>query len=298
MRKIYSILSALLLSGGMAVASSIGDIPPSFVTVSETDVTITSFVPSDGAAGVAPRDMVYVSFSQSIAGGDLSGITVNGHPAVNADVVNNNIRLRVFYDFVAGTEYEIIIPAAAVPAYGQDITWHFTTREAFGVESTIPAANVVDVAQDAEVSVLFSGNITTFDNFENEAIPVVTITDNDGVEIETYYTYVYETEKTNKLRINHAAFKNGKRYTVNIPAKVVKEYAAFTDQPITWSFTTVANSILSLVPADGSVGVAPCQTVQVNFAASVAGGDLSGITVNGQPANATVTNGGLRLQVS
>jgi methionine-rich copper-binding protein CopC len=272
----------------------------SFAT--ETDAVATLIVsrdPAEGATNAVPGATVSITFSGSVAGGDLSGITVNSQPATGAGLDNEDARLVIQYNFVGGTEYTVFIPAVAVPSYGEDITWHFTTRPDLAFTNLSPANNAENVELDAEIAVTFNRYITTWTESDGGTAPVVTVIDDAGVLLSVNYTPILSTDpQTNKLVIARDKFRYGKKYTVTIPANTVPEYAAITSEPITWEFTMLAVTIVSQNPEEGAANLAPREMIQINFSKGVAGGDWSGITVNSQPADSVkILGSNAQLQI-
>lgn len=101
--------------------------------------------------------------------------------------------------------------------------------EVLEVKTLTPNADVVDVAYNAPISVLFTKNIVAGD------LSGITIKDAAGVALEN----VTATVLNSRLSIQHANFTFGKIYTVTVPVGAIADYT----QVITWSFT-VANPVL------------------------------------------------------
>jgi len=108
---------------------------------------------------------------------------------------------------------------------------------AVSVASQTPAANAVDVATDASVSVSFNANITLAVGAS------ATIKDADGNEV----TGVALSVNGSSLEIAHDAFAPSTVYTVTVPAGAVDDFSS----DISWSFTTAASSETAPNPTAG-----------------------------------------------
>ena len=250
----------------------------SFTTVEEdvvTPIEVVSTTPADNAIDVAIDANVFVTFNQAVTAADLTGITINGN-AVSASIEDNNKLTISHSDFDYETPYTVVVPANAIDGYAQAITWSFTTVEEpvtpIEVVSTTPANNAIDVALNAEVSVTFNQNIAAGDIIEITINGEAANAEVDG----------------NKLTILHSDFNYETPYTVVV---TIDGYA----QAITWSFTTVADDVVtpievvSTTPADEAIDVAIDAEVYVTFNQDIAAAaDLTGITINGNAVSASI----------
>jgi len=112
---------------------------------------------------------------------------------------------------------------------GGDIVGLFTKYDPDPLGTTlIPADNAVNVAKNSEVSARFHFCIT-----ENN-LSGITITYGDGKSVNNVMGYLVN----NKLMITHDDFDYNTEYTVTVPAGAIVDY----DQPVTWTFKTLAGS--------------------------------------------------------
>jgi hypothetical protein len=98
-----------------------------------------------------------------------------------------------------------------------------------GVVSVSPTNNATNVAIDAEVKVTF-----------NQPITGGTLTD---ITFSPNVEGIWATIDGNSLIISHNDFAEGIQYTVTVPAGAIEKY----ESTITWTFTTVQGSGLSLL---------------------------------------------------
>jgi len=155
------------------------------------------------------------------------------------------------------------------------------TNVPLAIASRNPDVNAVNVPLDAEVSVTFNQDITA------GTLSGVTI---NG-------TAATATVSGNKLTIAHSNFTYSTPYEVVIPANTITGYA----QEIRWSFTTVSQNVevASITPANNATNVEINTEVSVTFNKTVtAAGTLSGITINGTAATATVSGSKLIINHS
>jgi len=142
------------------------------------------------------------------------------------------------------------------------------------VVSTTPANNAIDVTINAPVSVTFDNDITA-NNLT-------------GITISPSVSGVSASVNGAVLTIAHGNFANNTSYTVTVPAGAINGY----NQAITWSFKTVAEplplAVVSTTPANGATNVNIDAEVLVTFNKEITANNLSGVTINGIAASATV----------
>jgi hypothetical protein len=221
-----------------------GESAPASVTKDACDdtpplLTVTEFIPSNGSVWlsfISPEinDYVRVTFSESIEGSSLAGITINGNAPIS--VTNPQPKLLMIYGYFDwDTDFEIIIPAAAINGLTDNIIYTFSTPPTLAVTTLLPAANATNVALNAEVSVTFTKNIFTMVYPAEVTISKTGGGNVGGVSIIPITPY----PGSNILTINHNDFESGAEYTVTIPDGVIGGWT----EPITWKFTTGTSNI-------------------------------------------------------
>ena len=220
-------------------------------------ITVTGYTPANDAlwtSFVEGTDITArINFSGNITGSSLAGITVNGNAPDDKFILYNN-QLNIEYEFEWDTEYEIVVPASAIIGYiGADILYTFTTPEPLSITTYAPLQDATGVALNAEVSLVFNQNIVTI----GFGTPPVTITKTGGGTVTgVSFVPVTPAQNSNKLVINHNNFEYGSEYTVSVNWNVVPRWwQIYGESPITWSFTTVAQTFeITAVPNNPAWG--------------------------------------------
>jgi hypothetical protein len=121
----------------------------------------------------------------------------------------------------------------------------------------------------------------------------VTITDNTGARVGGVdFVDIPLNAPKNTVAITHNAFEINKVYTVSVPVDVVPLYTMFTQEPITWLFST--GTTLGLQTLDQAVSVYPTLskgslTVKTPGAATVKVRDLSGRVLATYPSTGNLS---------
>jgi len=142
--------------------------------------------------------------------------------------------------------------------------------------STYPISNAENVLLDADILVTFNQNVTAGANFGGITIsPMV-----DG----------FTTDLTGAvLTLTHDGFEEETVYTVTVPAGAIAGF----DDPITWSFTTTATSVIVLdqTPDIDATSVAVDTEISVEFNQYIAEGTTFGdIAITYNNGAGTVAN--------
>ena len=170
--------------------------------------------------------------------------------------------------------YTAGVEAVYITGASERVTKSFTIN-AFDIVSITPADNAQDVALNAPVSVTFEQNISA--------------SDLTGITISPTVSGVSASVAGAVLTIAHDDFAQNTTYTVTVPANAITGYIS----AITWSFKTVLPlEVVSTTPADNATNVAVNTEVSVTFNKNVTPvGTLSGITINGNAATASISGG-------
>ncbi|MCL2290442.1 MAG: choice-of-anchor J domain-containing protein [Bacteroidetes bacterium] len=224
--------------GDFAHAWAIDDI----AVIALVPLTVIEFDPENGSEwepfdGPEIHEYVRIVFSETIEGSSLEGITINGDTPQNVEINEWQTNILMIYDYYDwDSEFEIIIPVAAITGLANDIVYTFSTPAQLAIVALSPAANTIDATIDAEVSVTFNKNIFT----NSTTTPIVTITKADGSNVGgVAYIPINPIDHSNKLIITHDNFEHNSKYAVTIPPYTVMGWS----EPITWTFTTAPNSI-------------------------------------------------------
>jgi hypothetical protein len=202
-------------------------------------VTVIAFDPENGKEwtpffGPEIHEYALVTFSESIEGSSLAGITINGVAPQKVEIVSlapTNLKIYDYFDWAS--DFAIIIPAAAINGLQANVVYTFTTPpEILEIAALLPDEDAADMALNAEVAVVFNKNILT-----NSLItPTVTITKTGGDNVGgVAYVPVNPVPPSHKLVITHDAFEYESEYTVTIPVDVVMGW----NEPIIWKFSTL-----------------------------------------------------------
>jgi len=101
---------------------------------------IMAIKPEPDAVGVLLDTEISVLFNNDITENDLSGITINGNPAV-ATIVENKLTIT-HSNFYYETLYAVNIPAGTLVEWDDDITWSFTTgRSSYTITASVNDGN-------------------------------------------------------------------------------------------------------------------------------------------------------------
>jgi hypothetical protein len=247
----------------------ITDLQWKFTTAAHT-LYVNSFVPAASAKNVGLDTPITVAFDANIeinAPAILTGITINGAPAPNVEILGNILTIA-HNPFVKGTTYTVVIPASAIAGFA-GLTWSFTTGDVLALESVAPASGANSVAVNAAVVAKFDHNV----DFNGTVyLDGVTIKTADGRPV----LGVSASFSGRELTIAHATFNYSTAYTVSIPSNVIVGFAGYS-----WSFTTepAAVSITSVTPANNAVGVTTTAPVRVIYAQNVGANVLTGVTI-------------------
>jgi hypothetical protein len=238
---------------------------------------LVTFRDANGISGINPAGISIV---------DGEGTAVTGINATyNAGVITIG-----HADLEYNTQYTVTIPASAITGYDKAISWSFTTIGTIQPKTYSPGQFAGNVALNAPVSVQFDRNIPA-----GSSLAGITIVKND--DSQEAVAGVSATVEDYALKIAHADFTNGVEYKVTIPAAAINEYEG---EAISWTFTTVPPFGISFFYPENNASDIPLSTiVRVTFNQNIpAGSSLAGITVNGTPVSASISNAQLNINIS
>jgi hypothetical protein len=251
-------------------------------------LTVTGYNPTNGGvwnsfSGPPYSNNVSITFSGTIEGSTLQGITVNGNDPQQAVLSDyNKAQLLIYYAYDWDTDYEIFVPATAIKDYnGEDIVYTFSTPPAFAISSYSPAENSTDAEIDAEVFIEFNKNINTI--AMGEPTIVIGKTGGGNVTNVSYIKVSPMSPPSNKFIITHDDFEYGAEYTVYVSAGAVLNW----NEIITWKFSTkTLLAVSEFNPENQSewepfFGPDEHPFAQITFNKTIEGSSLEGITVNG-----------------
>ena len=255
------------------------------VIIDATSPTVTAIDPEDNAVINDTSKVVTVTFSESVQKGsayDDISITCNGTPiSVVTNLTYNILTITNTGSYTDGT-YTINIPAdAVIDSAGNGID-SYTSQ--FTVDTIPPVVTAVDpvdgvVINDTSqvVTVTFSEDILEGTSFDDIRISL------NGTPLTT----ITKTINGNILTLTNTTSYTDGTYTLNIPADAVVDAAGNaleTSFSSVFTIDTIAPTIISIDPADGTVLNDTSKVVTVTFSEDILEGtsfdDIS-ISLNG-----------------
>ena len=239
-------------------------------------IAIYKTIPTENSTGIALNATVEAIFNQSIAAGNLTGITIKdgaGVPVPGVVATLNDYTISIVHaDFDFETTYTVTIPQEAVEGLVGSISWSFTTKAGPSVESTTPSSDATNVAVNVSIKTFFTENVIA------ENLTGIVVTDASGNKIEGVVATLSETV----LSITHPVFDYATKYTVTIPTGTIKGIK----NPYEWSFTTTtAPQVTATTPVNNATNVALTTLIRISFNKVIFAKNLNGISVKDDKGN-------------
>ena len=253
-----------------------------FTTADIIDPTVSSFIPTNDATGVAVAADITVTFSEAIkrGTGDItlktdSGVVVATYSAAdstNLSISGNTLTINPSADLSSDTTYQVVFAAGSITDlsgndYEQTSDYKFTTADTIDptVSSFIPTDDATGVAVAADITVTFSEAI-------KRGTGDITLKTDSGVVVATYSA----SDSTNlsisgnTLTINPSAdLSSDTTYQVVIAAGSITDLSGNEyEQTSDYKFTTadiIDPTANSFIPTDDATGVAVATDITVTF---------------------------------
>ena len=284
-----------------------------------TPPIVSTFNPSDAAAGVAVGSDIVLTFSEAIQkgsgsivihSGSATGTAVATYDAAtsgNLSVSGNTLTINPTADLAAGTQYFVTLDAGSIKdlagnSYAGTTTYDFTTVAAPATDTTAPIVSTFNPS-DAAAGVAVGSNIVlTFSEAVQKGSGSIVIHSSSatGTAVATYdaATSGNLSVSGNTLTINPTAdLAAGTQYFVTLDAGSIKDlagnsYAGTT----TYDFTTVAApaadttspTVSTFNPSDAAPGVAVGSDIVLTFSEAVQKGSGSIVIHSGSATGAAV----------
>ncbi len=209
---------------------------------------VVEYSPIDGATSIALDEDILIEFNQLIDDSQVDMDTLITIIGENEDTVKNisasiapDGKIYVSHDDMEynNAVYTVTIPANMVHNVdsvmnAEETTWTFTTiLDAPEVETFTPDSGVVDVALDAEISLLLNQDLVVND------LSIVTISSDAMGPVENVSGTLGDDNRTITLAHDNFFTVNDDIYTVTIPASAVQNNDGVYNQDIVWTFQTV-----------------------------------------------------------
>ncbi|MFP4447132.1 MAG: Ig-like domain-containing protein [Bacteroidales bacterium] len=251
----------------------------------KTAPQLVEMVPADGENKVAPDEEINFSFDQEVdTDYDLDTmITIIGENEDTTEITSvtqdaDEMGYTIAHNGMEynNAEYTVTVPAELV--YNSDevlnedeVSWTFTTIMAKpeAVETT-PEENEIDVALDADVSMVFSQEVTEHD------LSAVQINSEANGKVENVNATLGDDNKT--VTIEHDRFfdTNDDTYTVIIPARSVYNNDEVYNEGISWSFKTIESHDVTFLVKSGNDSI---EDVSIEFGGMTEATDTNGIAL-------------------
>lgn len=258
-----------------------------FTTAADTTApTVTMRTPAPSATMVATSTTIVATFSEPVTGVTTSTFTVNDGAAVTGTLASAmSGRQWTFTPSAALANNASVtvtlttgITDLATNALAAPVTWMFTTAPDTTppmVMTRTPAPSATNVAQTSTIVVTFNEPVTGvaggFDVKEGLNTISGSIAASNGMRTWTF---------TPSMPLDGST-----TYTVTLTNAIADLASnALSGAPVTWSFTTAADttppSVQSTTPANGTVGASTSVTITVNFSERVMNVTGATFTVN------------------
>ena len=259
-----------------------------------TPPTVVAMVPAANVVGVPITIAITATFSEPVSGVsdltmtlDRAGLAVPG--AVTYDPSTLTATLQPFASLVPGTVYTVLVRDSisdlAGNPLGVTMAWQFTTAPDAtppSVTSRSPGVAATGVSVGATVIVDFSEAVN--------GVSAATLTLTEGVT-PVAGTVSYSTTPSRATLTPAAQLAANTTYTVNLTAGIT-DLAANPLSPVTWMFTTGADTIAPQVvvtsPVDLATAVPTTATITVQFDEPVQNVTITSFTVNGGAITGTI----------
>ena len=259
-----------------------------------TPPTVVAMVPAANALGVPITTAITAMFSEPVD--NISSLTMtleSGGIAVPADVAYSpsslTATLLLLGPLLPGTTYTVLVRDSIIDLAGNPLggtmSWQFTTAPDVtppSVTSRSPGVAATGVGVGATVIVDFSEAVNGVSN--------ATLTLAEGVT-PVAGTVSYSTTPSRATLTPVAQLAANTTYTVNLTAGIT-DLAANPLSPVTWMFTTGADTIAPQVvvtsPVDLATAVPTTATITVQFDEPVQNVTITSFTVNGGAITGTI----------
>ena len=193
------------------------------ISISLLPIRAVSKYPVENYDNVRVYTDIYVTFNQPIEEGALFN-TISINPPLaggfTPSIAGRVLTIQTLENLEYETLYTITIPVGAIENFTEAISWSFTTTvdNPIVLEKT-PATNAVNVAFNADITLIFNQDITLLSYA--------------GITFSPAVTGVSATVLGEVLTITHDGFTWETEYTITIPTTVIEGLV----DAISWSFT-------------------------------------------------------------
>jgi methionine-rich copper-binding protein CopC len=267
-----------------------------------TPPTVAPLEPADGATGVSRTGNITAQFDEAVSGVDgasfwLSDSDGRGYvTAVTYDPATRVATLNPSGSLTAGKVHTATVTSAVTDVSGNALaptSWTFTTAAATPpadtsrptVTARTPADNASGVSPDSAVTATFSEAVLGVDGTS------FSLRSSDGSIVPTEWAY----DSLGRVAMLDPAtpLQAGTTYTASLTGSV-RDAAANTLTPTSWTFTTaaaagpneppadtVSPSVTDHTPAHGATGTPVAARITATFSEDVTGVDGSSVTLAG-----------------